>query len=189
MNSAEAYLQMWERAEANTSSAYVNLPIAVEVAAKQANIEITNAAFSKIWKATDRVAHKPYTQAFYVNTEKAVTASGDCQILQDGDHICVYARGKEAKAENRFYITLKQPNTWWKSITAHTPHNTFVREIVAVQDNRHEHKALVSYADMFNYFIVLSKAKTLGIHTNMYWILNSYDLKPNHDWVIEWKKD
>ncbi len=189
MNSAEAYLQMWERAEANTSSAYVNLPIAVEVAAKQANIEITNAALSKIWKATDRVAHKPYTQAFYVNTEKAATASGDCQILQDGDHICVYARGKEAKAENRFYITLKQPNTWWKSITAHTPHNTFDREIVAVQDNRHEHKALVSYADMFNYFIVLSKAKTLGIHTNMYWILNSYDLKPNHDWVIEWKKD
>lgn len=64
----------------------------------------------------------------------------------------------------------------------------FKRNIVEI-DNEPPKKVLVSYADMFNSFIMLSKAKELGQPREMYWIMNSYDLRPSYDWVIEWKKD
>lgn len=191
MNSAEAYLQMWERAEANTSNEHINLPIAVEKVAAQAGVTITEAALDKIWKATGIVADRPYKkQAFYVNTENAANKDGDCQILQDGDHICIYAKEKnEATAKNSLYITLKtQPNLWWKAVTAYNPNDMSKRNIVEI-DNEPPKKVLVSYADMFNSFIMLSKAKELGQPREMYWIMNSYDLRPSYDWVIEWKKD
>lgn len=193
MNSAEAYLQMWERAEANTSNGHINPPIAVEKVAAQAGVTITEAALDKIWKATGIVADRPYKkQAFYVNTENAANKDGDCQILQDGDHICIYAKEKnenEATAKNSLYITLKtQPNLWWKAVTAYNPNDMSKRNIVEI-DNEPPKKVLVSYADMFNSFIMLSKAKELGQPREMYWIMNSYDLRPSYDWVIEWKKD
>jgi hypothetical protein len=191
MNSAEAYLQMWKRAEANTSNEHINLPIAVEKVAAQAGVTITEAALDKIWKATGIVADRPYKkQAFYVNTEKAADKDGDCQILQDGDHICIYAKEKnEATAKNSLYITLMtQPNMWWKAVTAYNPNDMSLHNIVEI-DNEPPKKVLVSYADMFNSFIMLSKAKELGQPREMYWIMNSYDLRPSYDWVIEWKKD
>jgi hypothetical protein len=184
---------MWERAEANTSNEHINLPIAVEKIAAQAGVTITEAALDKIWKTTGAVADRPYKkQAFYVNTENAANKDGDCQILQDGDHICIYAKEKnenEATAKNSLYITLKtQPNLWWKAVTAYNPNDMSKRNIVEI-DNEPPKKVLVSYADMFNSFIMLSKAKELGQPREMYWIMNSYDLRPNYDWVIEWKKD
>ena len=47
---------------------------------------------------------------------------------------------------------------------------------------------MITCDKILNYFVVLSKAKAFGVHTNMYWIRNSYDLTPNYDWFITWKK-
>lgn len=159
-------------------------------AAAELAIQIAPAAIDGIWKATG-MANKPYVHAFYVDTMAAHSSHGDRHNLQDGDHICIYARPKQPTSKKtRFHIALKQPTgTWWKAITAHTPPNTFSHEIVWSQDDTHENWALVDYNDMLNYFIVLSKAKAFGIHTNMYWIQNSYDFKPTSDWIISWDRD
>jgi len=164
--------------------------VAAKAAATESGLKISQAAIKGIWEATG-MAHKPYKYAFYVDTIKAATAGGDCHKLQDGDQICFYSTKKQSTAnKNYFHITLAQSKgTWWKALTAHTPKNKFSHEIVFVQDKRHTNKVLLSYNDMLNYFIVLSKAKAFGVHANMYWIQNSYDLKPTHDWVIKWNKD
>ena len=49
--------------------------------------------------------------------------------------------------------------------------------------------ALITYDKMLNYFVVLSKAKAFGVHSNIYWIRNSYELTPDHDCHITWQKD
>jgi len=196
MHSAEAYLQMWGRAEVNKKTKHTVLPIVAEEVAEQTGIKITKAALDKIWKATGMVVDRPYEkQAFYVNTQKAANGSdGDCQKLQDGDYICIKAEKRKATAKNSFYITLTtQPKMWWKAVTMCKPDTTCNPDdehnhIVTV-DNEPQKKVLVSYADMFNFFVTLSKAKELGKPRVMYWIMNSYDLSPNYDWVIEWKKD
>ena len=194
MHSAEAYLQMWERAEANTNTKHAVLPIAAEEMAAQAGIKITKAALDKIWKATGIVADRPYKkQAFYVNTKNAAANGGDCQILQDGDHICIYAKKKEATEKNKVNITLMTPpHMWWKAVTTCKPDTTCepnAHSIVTVDKEQKSNTVLVPYADMFNSFVMLSKAKVFGYPVNMYWIMNSYDLRPDRDWIIEWKKD
>jgi hypothetical protein len=176
---------------AQESNPQATAAIQAAAAAAEVGLRITQAALDGIWKATG-MADKPFVHAFYVDTIAAATRSGDCHNdLQDGDHICIYSTPKQATARNtEFHITLKQPdNTWWKALTAHRPPNTFSHEIAHVQDDLHENRVLLSYHDMLNYFIVLSKAKAFGVHANMYWIQNSYDLKPTHDWVISWNQD
>lgn len=88
-------------------------------------------------------------------------------------------------------ITLTTPGwmTWWKAVTMHTPQNTFKYELVYNQDSHSSDTAIQDYSEMLTSFVVLSKAKMFGIHTNMYWIRNSYDLKPTNDWEIQWLKD
>ena len=90
----------------------------------------------------------------------------------------------------RTKICLHTPDwmTWWKAITVHE-NNRFLHEIVYNQDHVHEKCNYVMYTDMLERYVVLSKAKSFGAHTNMYWIQNSYMITPDYDWDFYWLQD
>lgn len=153
-------------------------------------VDVTEKSIDAIWKVTGMDV-KPYVHAFYVDVEAASKKGGFLFNGADGDKIIVYRKPKQRTAKsNLYHLTLLQPRgNWWKAITTHRKPNTFDHEIASVTGTRFEDKKLVDYADMVNYYVVLSKAKGFGVHTNMYWIKNSYDLTPDYDWVFYWMKD
>ena len=84
---------------------------------------------------------------------------------------------------------LVEPNTWWKSVTVFAG-DKFDYELVAVQDC----PGVIKYADVpipnlaiFNY--VLSKAKSLGTHQDMYRIANVTDMEEQCAYLFEWLED
>jgi len=163
----------------------------VVVAAAEFGLKVTEAAGKLIWDATG-MSNKPYMYAFMVDQVKASSSEGWCaDNLADGDTICFKSTPRslgDGYSKTQMYLTLKHSGTWWKAVTVHKPENIYEYEMVNVQDDKHvDGPRLVDYNDMINKFIVLSKAKFLGVHTNVYWIKNSYDLMPTSDWTIEWK--
>ena len=132
------------------------------------------------------MAHKPYLHAFEFDT----TQDRWQRDLPDGDTIIIERKPKQHGNSHQVSLTLKAAEsiTWWKAITLHTAENNFDSEVANTQDSRHEDMGLITYEKMCNYFVVLSKAKAWGVHTNVYWIKNSYALTPDHDWHITWAK-
>ena len=66
----------------------------------------------------------------------------------------------------------------------------FLSELVAVQDEPGTLKTAevpVENLDLYSY--VLSKAKVLGVHCNMYTISNIKDMKEKCSYTFKWKQD
>jgi len=150
--------------------------------------DIVKDGIKLIWEVTD-MEHKPYVHMInFALDSKGVWQSGR---LQDGDEIKITRKPKGAHtSEKQVSIVLKQPKSkWWKAVTVHTRENTFKYEIVYSQDSVRENRNNVEYRELLDNFVVLSKAKTLGAHTNMYWIQNSYDMGPDYEWEITWQRD
>ena len=84
-------------------------------------------------------------------------------------------------------LVLEQKGTWWKAIVAFDKRNTSLwTEVACLQDSR---KAMMidlkpELAD--DNFVVLSKAKMLGVHTNMYAITNWNEASPKYNYVVHW---
>ena len=149
--------------------------------------DIAKDGINVIWNVTG-MAHKPYSHM--INFELDSDGVWQSGTLQDGDQIRIIRRPKATAVTKSVKITLKQPsNTWWKALTVHTRDNKFKYEIVFNQDSVHENSNNVEYREILENFIVLSKAKAFGVHTNMYWIQNSYVMTPDYEWEIIWQKD
>ena len=87
-------------------------------------------------------------------------------------------------------MTLHQDtDTWWKALCVFNEFGKFLHEDLWVQDDHHSDSGLMDYKELKEDKIVLSKAKFLGIHTNMYWVQNASEFTPEFDWDINWKKD
>lgn len=173
------------------------LSVTAALAAAQAAIETANLAIDISQRAADIIwdiqakVKKPYKYPIMFNQKQVLAGHRDCVYKQDNDYICFSVAGPSTTNAGYVKITLKTPDwmTWWKSLTLHTTENKFQDEIVWNQDYHHNDHNIIPFDYMVNFFLVLSKAKSWGIHTNMYWIQNSYELDPNYDWVIEWMQD
>ena len=84
---------------------------------------------------------------------------------------------------------LVESGTWWKSITVHSD-NGYLYELVAVQDAPGVTKwADVPMSNLPLYHYVLSKAKTFGVHTDMYEILETSDMESGCAYLWSWLAD
>ena len=157
------------------------------VAAAELGYNIAKDIGNLIWEVTG--SYKPYRHMWNFDLNGHGHAA---KWLQDGDYIKIERKGNSCHscANRRVKICLGTPGwmTWWKSVTIHA-NNRFMYELVANQDRRSWDCAVIEYAELLQNYIVLSKAKGWGVHTNMYWIQNSYAFRPGHDWHIRWERD
>jgi len=108
--------------------------------------------------------------------------------LPDGDTIILTEAPAAAAGNGTIKVVLRNDaDTWWKAITQHR-HNKYVREIVSTQGSTREASGAIQIADLNNGDqFVLSKAKFLGAHTNVYCIKHAEDMKPNTVYTFAWK--
>eukprot|EP00930_Biecheleria_cincta_P070838 TRINITY_DN58430_c0_g1_i1.p1 TRINITY_DN58430_c0_g1~~TRINITY_DN58430_c0_g1_i1.p1 ORF type:complete len:366 (-),score=75.80 TRINITY_DN58430_c0_g1_i1:458-1435(-) len=119
----------------------------------------------------------------------------DKENLVDGDSIKLTVhcqnpwdpRGSIPKGH--FRVSLKQEgDSWWKAITKFSSDGTFLNEVVEIADL----KGIAKSADIDKDDLksdpkyVLSKAKFLGAHTNLYKIANFADMKEGCEYAFDW---
>ena len=91
--------------------------------------------------------------------------------------------------EGHVRIGLVEAGTWWKAVNQFTGTH-FQSELVAVQDEPGTMKtAEVPVANLDLYTYVLSKAKILGVHCDMYKLSNIKDMKEKCSYTFKWKQD
>ena len=120
-----------------------------------------------IWKITN-MDHKPYVYAFNFDGHMPLNKPW-CKNLQE-DKICITKKPKTTTYKDKVKITLHNHDDWWKALTVHNAKNEFLHEDLWNQDANHSDTSLLDYKEMLTDFMVLSKAKAGGAHTNMYWI-------------------
>lgn len=99
------------------------------------------------------------------------------------------------------FILVKTPGTgkvhfmqtnsdWWKGIVVfpHDKSNEWY-EIACLSNNKTTMVMQATPELAQTNWVVLSKAKAFGVHTNMYLINNWGDLNSNYDYTINWVKD
>ena len=96
------------------------------------------------------------------------------------------------KSGDQARITLHSVDkiTWWKGLVKFkkSDDNDW-SEIACNYDNVKSVTNSFAFADVNNNYIILSKAKTAGVHTNMYHIVNFDKLDQNYDWSFIWLED
>ena len=115
---------------------------------------------------------------------------GDDKYLSDGDHIVLETTCDiPSIPEGHVRFGMICAVTWWKSITVHEGSH-FMYELIAIQDEPGDEKfADVDYINLELYNYVLSKAKTFGVHTDMYKISNAAEMKPGCQYLFKWLED
>ena len=103
----------------------------------------------------------------------------------DGDTILM------TKTPGTGQLIFQQTNlTWWKGIVTFDKSDTKKwAEIACLQDDNNSMTLTVNPSIAHDYWISLSKAKTAGVHTNMYLISNWADASTAYDYVFNWVKD
>ena len=88
-------------------------------------------------------------------------------------------------------LIFQQTNlTWWKGIVTFNKTNTNSwMEIACLQDDNNSMTLTINPSIAHDQWISLSKAKTAGVHTNMYLITNWAEASPAYDYVFNWVKD
>ena len=131
--------------------------------------------------------------------------------MSDGDHIVLKKNCDQGVEDGKVRFGLVCSGTWWKAITLHQGQGHYLSELVAVQDEPGITKVKLAfhlltnlniidtrncwqYADVDHsslelYDYVLSKAKTFGVHTDMYRISNVQDAKAGCAYTFEWLRD
>jgi hypothetical protein len=131
------------------------------------------------------VSHQPpYMYQWTIDTRK------DSQTLygQDGDRIVLTRTRNPDPHPHQITIRMKQPGTWWKAVTLHRG-SSFMYEANWLQDSTKYNQKNVLLKDWAGNNVVLSKAKAFGVHTNIYWIRNAYNMDPAYIWEFDWQKD
>lgn len=148
--------------------------LAVEVAA-----EVTESiakVFGKHQMGKPQAVNIPWNQI----TEEGVVWNG-----HDHDRIIM----KRTPGTGR--LTFAQPkHTWWKGLVAFKKSDTNHWDEVACLQDGHRTMTIDFNPGIANdYYITLSKAKTLGVHSNMYMINNWGDADMKYDYVFQWVRD
>eukprot|EP00931_Biecheleriopsis_adriatica_P088712 TRINITY_DN62972_c0_g1_i1.p1 TRINITY_DN62972_c0_g1~~TRINITY_DN62972_c0_g1_i1.p1 ORF type:complete len:328 (-),score=50.13 TRINITY_DN62972_c0_g1_i1:41-1024(-) len=105
-----------------------------------------------------------------------------------GDIVCVHGSCQPLSdvPQDKVRITLQSMDTWWKAVTLWKDNN-FQSELVHVQDDKSAVDiALMNASDIPNWQFVLSKAGFLGVHTDVYLIENSNDMKGGCEYHFNW---
>lgn len=115
--------------------------------------------------------------------------NGEVKSLPDNDIIKLEVKCSDDIPSDKVRFSLVESGTWWKSITKFAGTH-FVEELVAVQDTPGTKKSSEVHVDDLDlYNFVFSKAKTFGIHTDMYLIANPTDMQPGCDHFFKWTQD
>ena len=114
-----------------------------------------------------------------------IKAEGQFWTGHDGDTIYM------TKTKGTGQLIFQQTNlTWWKGIVAFDKQDSNKwKEIACLQDDNNSMTLTVNPGIAETQWISLSKAKTLGVHTNMYLITNWADASTAYDYVFNWVKD
>ena len=88
-------------------------------------------------------------------------------------------------------LIFQQTNlTWWKGIVTFDKSDTNKwAEIACLQDDNNSMTLTINPAIANDQWISISKAKTAGVHSNMYLITNWADASTAYDYVFNWVKD
>jgi hypothetical protein len=81
--------------------------------------------------------------------------------------------------------------TWWKGIVAFDKKDTNKwTEVACLQDDSNSMELTdINPRIADSHYLSFSKAKTFGVHTNMYLISNWGDAPSGYDFVFNWVKD
>jgi len=92
--------------------------------------------------------------------------------------------------EGQVKIGIKcEGSTWWKAITMFK-NSTFIKEVAHTQDQPGVvNWGFLQHQELANHYFTLSKAKTFGIHTNVYHIVNAGDMKERGTYLFDWQVD
>ncbi len=116
------------------------------------------------------------------------TDEGILLDLGDGDKIEIKSANKEG---SRPRIIFRQPKwKWWKGVVLFSKEDTNTyKELACIYDDKNISVNNWDKSTQEDYHLVLSKAKALGVHTNMYLIDNFDQFDTNKDYLIAWKED
>jgi hypothetical protein len=106
----------------------------------------------------------------------------------DGDTIYMT---KTKNASGSGNLIFQQKHTWWKGIVAFDKKDTNKwSEVACLSGKKHKSMTLPMNPKAGNtHYISLSKAKALGVHSNMYLITNWNDAPVGYDYTFNWVKD
>lgn len=80
---------------------------------------------------------------------------------------------------------------WWKALNQFTSNNVFVSEEISVDDgttSRTKDFSVIYFQNTDLNHWGLAKAKSLGVHTDYYRIVNMADLQPGYVYTIDWQR-
>ena len=112
--------------------------------------------------------------------------------MKDGDSIRIDVGKNECPTDKvKIGLTLGHGMTWWKGVLLFTPagNNDYMR-VAELQDNQPPVVVELEHAILTKRELVLSKAKGLGVHTNMYWIQDAVTkMEGGNRYTFVWEKD
>ncbi|MEH2463768.1 hypothetical protein [Nostoc sp.] len=117
----------------------------------------------------------------------------DKKKLPDGDIISISVVGPdESSKEIKFILRLEEPVSWWKGLLLfNRKGNNSFRAIAELQGNDpSQTNGATDIDELGKYDLVLSKAKTFGVHTNMYRIVDAQRaFRPGYQYILSWLTD
>ena len=116
--------------------------------------------------------------------------STDPNQPQWGEDVLTIKATKKAGKTARITLHSVDKITWWKGLVKFkkSDKNNWT-EIVCNYNDVKTVSNSFEFADVQNDYIILSKAKAFGIHTNMYHFVNFDKLDQNYDWSFVWLED
>ncbi len=115
----------------------------------------------------------------------------DNNILPDGDQIVLQESGSAASPDSvGFELQVATPDMWWKGLVLFKKDKSNDYEELVAGDG----KALPQYKEiemtkLCDRYLVLSKAKTLGVHSNVYNITDAdTGLQQGKKYTVSWNK-
>jgi predicted aconitase with swiveling domain len=108
--------------------------------------------------------------------------------LGDGDKIRIKASAKQYSSAR---IIFSQPKwKWWKGVVLFKKGDTNTwKELACIYDDKNISDGNWDKSTQKDYYLVFSKAKALGVHTNMYAITNFDQFDTKKDYYITWMED
>lgn len=111
--------------------------------------------------------------------------------LPDGDEIVLKESGTAGPGSIAFRLEVPNKGMWWKGLVMFDKDKDNVwKEVVAGDGKELPKRAEVPAEELKTHYLVLSKAKMLGAHSNVYNITDAaLALERGKEYTIIWNKD
>jgi uncharacterized protein with LGFP repeats len=113
------------------------------------------------------------------------------RLLPDNDRILADFTGHATKGDIKIDLNLGRDVTWWKGISLWSPGRGELKATTPVPNTNNTKFTMTvspSMVEPTDVFLLFKKAKTLGIHTDMYWLRRPDRLIGNHV-TFTWARD